>query len=279
MITITEMLALRGLDTKAKVKLVRHQDKRYNIEELCRKGLLEVYQSYQSRPVFKDCDFIVSFIGMERSRARFYGVYRVKDRKRAREKPLADGIPSYLASPDDYYYELEEVPGFDDLKGRVVIRWAGHPMSWHQWLSDMDVIEILPAGKVSDFPGHLDFVLPYDDLVGIINCPDVHESWHQALSVVAGVYLITDMNTGKQYVGSAYGKTGILGRWSHYARVPHGDNKQLIDLLAPDLGYATNFQFSILQVLPRTMTEEQVVQCEKRWKKKLGTRAFGLTSN
>ena len=279
MLTITELLALRGLDTKAKVKLVRHQDKRYNIEELCRKGLLEVYQSYQSRPIF-DCDFVVSFIGLERSKARLYGVYRVKGKKPASEKPVAESLgASYLVGPNDTYYELEELPGFDDLKGRVVIRWSGSPLSWNQWLTDMEVVEILPVGYVRDFPGHLDFVLVYDDLVRIIRNPDANREWHRMLAAVAGVYLITDTASGKQYVGSAYGKAGILGRWEYYSRIPHGGNKQLIDLLAPDPGYANNFQFSILQTLPRTLTEEQVVECERRWKKKLGTRAFGLTSN
>lgn len=56
---IVELLALRGLDTNAKIKLARHQDKRYDVKELYRDGHLDTYQSYQSRPVF-ECDYVVS---------------------------------------------------------------------------------------------------------------------------------------------------------------------------------------------------------------------------
>jgi hypothetical protein len=252
------------------------------MEELCRTGLLEAYQSYQSKPVFDECDYVVSFIGLEQSKARLYGVYRVKGRKPASEMTLPitpNGLE--LASSTDYYYELEEVRSFDDLRGRVVIDWGASSLSWHQWWTgkDKEVIEILPVGYVRAFPGYLDFVLSYDELVRIIGNADANREWHRMLIAIAGVYLIADMKTGKQYVGSAYGESGILGRWAVYAQTPHGGNNQLMELLAADPDYAKNFQFTVLQTLPKTLTKNEVVEYETRWKKKLGTRAFGLNSN
>ncbi len=41
---------------------------------------------------------------------------------------------------------------------------------------------------------------------------------------VAGIHLITDTLTGKQYVGSAYGKDGVVGRWCEYALKSLGRN-------------------------------------------------------
>lgn len=177
------------------------------------------------------------------------------------------------------YYDLSPVDGFDDLKDRVVIDWGKSTLAWHQWLRPKEVIEILPKGYVTHFPGYLDFVLRYDELVSIINSPVANREWHRMLSAVAGVYLIVDSKTGLQYVGSAYGKNGILSRWTVYAREPDGRNKRLKELLSGDNSYARHFRFTVLHTLPLTMTKNEVIAYEVRYKEKLGTRAFGLNSN
>jgi len=82
-----------------------------------------------------------------------------------------------------------------------------------------------------------------------------------------------------QYVGSAYGEEGILGRWKHYAKTAHGDNQELKRILAADPEAANRFRFTILRTLPRTLTMNEVIEHEGRYKKKLGSRAFGLNVN
>ncbi|MCK5407604.1 MAG: GIY-YIG nuclease family protein [Candidatus Krumholzibacteria bacterium] len=99
------------------------------------------------------------------------------------------------------------------------------------------------------------------------------------LSAVCGVYLIVDQNTGKQYVGSAYGEKGILGRWTNYAKTGHGGNNQLKKLMEWDPMYAENFNFTILRTLSKTLTQAEIIDYERLYKSKLGTRAFGLNSN
>jgi hypothetical protein len=278
-IGIYELLGPRGLDLNAKVKLVRHQDKRFDLQLFEREGVIELYQSYQGKPIF-NCDYIVSFIGLDNSRARLFGVYRVRGSCPASEKPLPAGCKyPEVYSAGGLFFDLERLPGFEDLIGRLVIDWGRSALAWHQWLSDKAVIEILPTGYVREFPGYLDFVISYDELVGIIRHPEANREWHRMLAAVAGVYLVIDGRTGKQYVGSASGEGGILSRWQSYAECGHGGNKQLIDLTAADATCVRDFQFTILRTLPRTLTRAEVVAFEGLYKKKLGSRAFGLNSN
>ncbi len=138
---LREVLASRGLDLTARIKVVRHQDKRRDLFALEMDAQrFDEWQKYQSRAIF-DCDYIVSFIGLPRSRARFYGVFRVGECMPATKRP------SEFAGPGNWYYELERVPAFDDLKGRLIIEWDGVATSWHRWLDeahDKKVVEILP---------------------------------------------------------------------------------------------------------------------------------------
>ena len=105
---------------------------------------------------------------------------------------------------------------------------------------------------------------------------DASRNWHTLLSAVAGVYLITDTLTSLQYVGSAYGKSGILGRWKEYAKNPTGGNAPLIELLGDDKHYAKYLQFSILETLDKSLTPVEVIRREWRYKKKLGPKAVPL---
>jgi len=75
------------------------------------------------------------------------------------------------------------------------------------------------------------------------------------------------------------GGAGIWGRWEQYAKTGHGHNQQLVDLLAKHAGHAKHFRFSILRTLSKTLTRKEVIGMEALYKKKLGTRAFGLNSN
>jgi hypothetical protein len=90
---------------------------------------------------------------------------------------------------------------------------------------------------------------------------------------VCGVYLLTCLETGEQYVGSAYGEGGFLGRFLTYAATNHGGNK-LLKARAPK-----PYQVSILEVMSPSSTPEEVIQMEALWKAKLGSRAFGLNGN
>lgn len=277
---IIELLKARGLDVSAKVKMLRHQDNRYDIARIYREGFIEFYQSNQAADILK-CAYIVSFLGLEGNTAQFIGVWRVKGRLATENVVVPDGYPypEHYQNPGEYYYALEEVPGFEDIKERVIMDWGKSTRSWHQWLTKKTVLEILPVGYVAAFPGYLDFVLSFDELTGIIDNPAANKVWHNMLGAIAGIYLITDKKSGHQYVGSAYGQNGVLGRWRTYVRTGHGGNKELMALLSENDGYKRNFQFTLLRTLPATLTAKEVISFERLYKRKLGSIAHGLNLN
>lgn len=278
MLDFYDLLKLNGLDVNAKVKMVRHQEPKYDLLQFRSLGIFDLYQSTQGRPVF-ECDYLVSFIGQKGSRALFCGVYKVNERKSGKEIALPKNFPYPQWGKAKYFYVLDELPGFDDLKDRVIIDWGGSARAWVQNLKSKEVVEILPKGYVKEFSGYLDIVLTFDELVKIIKNPEANREWHRMLAGVAGIYLISDLLTGRQYIGSAYGNRGILGRWAQYAKTIHAGNALLKELVAKDLTYAKNFQFTILQTLPKTLTQREVIAYENLYKTKLGSRVFGLNIN
>ena len=254
MITIQELLYNRGLDRKAHVKLVRHKDRRidlYSMYRTERNAFLD-YQNTQSRDVFKDVDYIVSFIGENGILARFIGVYKITGKERIKGE-LNIGNSDFAYS---FKYSMEEVGGYDDLKERVIIRWE-NAISWHQWIkNEMEVQEISPGLHYKRFTDYFDLILDFKELQEIVI--EQYQDWKTVLSAIKGVYLITDKNTGRLYIGSAYGEDGIWGRWKEYvATNGHGGNKSLKELLDEDWEYACKyFQFSILMLLPKTVTSD-----------------------
>ena len=277
MITIQELLYNRGLDKTAAVKLVRHKDRRcdlYSIYRNDREKFLE-YQSTQKNDIFSNCKYIVSFIGEEGLLARFVGIFEIKGCTVGKGTiDLYEREATY-----NFKYQMEEVRNFDDLKERVMIRWS-NAISWHQWIkNEMEVVEICPGLNYKRFTDYSELILSFGELREIVL--NEYKEWKTVLSAVKGVYLITDTNTGKLYVGSAYGESGIWGRWCDYVSTNgHGGNKSLLELIKKDKYYASkSFQFSILMLLPKTITADEAITKEQLFKRKLGTNAFGLNNN
>lgn len=275
MITIQELLFNRGLDKKSKIKLVRHKDKRVDLYNLYRtdKGKFFEYQRCQNKNVFKGADLIVSFIGEEGTLARFIGIFKILECKELREKKIGFWGGTY-----NYYYQFEEIFGYDDLKERVIINWGTATLSWYQWLNNSkEVIQIHPGLHYTQFTDYFDFILSFQQLKEIVT--NQYGDWKNMLSATKGIYLINDTKTGRLYVGSAYGDDGIWGRWTSYVKTNgHGNNKTLKEFIALDSNYACNFCFSILMLLPKTVTSKQAIEKEELFKKKLGTRSFGLNN-
>jgi hypothetical protein len=275
MITIQELLFNRGLDRQSKIKLVRHKDPRIDLYNAYRtnKELFLKYQQQQAKEVFTGVDYIISFIGEEGVRSRFVGVYKVL---RCRQLPKAQ--VSVIGTSHQIEYDFEEILDFDDLKERVIVKWS-NAISWHQWIkNEMEVIEIHPGLHYKHFTDYSDFILNFNELKEIIT--NGYNDWKRMLSGAKGIYLISDSKTGKLYIGSAYGEEGIWGRWNSYVTTNgHGGNKQLKELILKKDGYAENFQFSILMILPKTITADQAIEKERLFKNKLGTNSFGLNSN
>lgn len=275
---IIDLLKIYGFNRRHKTKLVRHKSKDDDIPALVRNGWFDLYQRIQTRPIFRGCGQVVSFIGDGPGRARFVGVYRVLHESAALAIDLPANCPySKWADKPKHLYELEKCPEFVDLEGRVVVAWGKGAIAWHQHLKNKAVVEVYPSGRaLAPFTDYLDFSLSFEQLTDLMNAPHAHRDWKTSLSAVSGVYVILAEHSGQQYVGSAYGLGGIWSRWEQYANTGHGGNIKLIELLKSDPYYPKGFRFSILQVLPKTTTEAAVIRWEEKYKVKLGSRVSGL---
>lgn len=167
---LKSLLEFYGLDTTRKIKVARHKDEKrgYDLPRLHQMGQLEIYQSYQEKSDFHGCDYLISFLGTDNNQAVLVGVFEVKGFRKASEVPLPSDFFYYdMYKPGrKYYYELEEVPGFEDLKDRLVINWSGGAINWVQRLDsrEKEVVQLLPKGYVSHFPGYLNFILSHNQL-------------------------------------------------------------------------------------------------------------------
>lgn len=281
---LIQLLQMENFDFSKKCKIVRHtREGEVNIEQIYKNGQLMDYQSVQTDSIFDNCTYILSFIADEGTKAKFVGAYEIASKTILGEirktKELPDlGVSDFYKDEKDYYIQ-KEVPILSDLKDRLIIDWGKSTRTWCQVLNKKEIVEILPNGYVNNFPGFDDVVISFDELKKIIDYKDANREWHKMLASVSGVYLILDTEEGKQYVGSASGKEGILGRWKQYAQNGHGDNRELMKVLENNASHCRKFQFSILRTLPRTLTQNEVIAIETVYKKKLGSRAFGLNSN
>ena len=97
---------------------------------------------------------------------------------------------------------------------------------------DVKII-ILTTFDDDDFPGYDRVKLLYPQLRSILDRGK--KDWIAALENQKAVYLITDINTGKLYVGSATSDYGmLLQRWRSYADNGHGGNKRLKEIVDSD---------------------------------------------
>lgn len=276
---IVELLAIRGFDPNWRYKLVRHQDQRQDIQSLLREGWFETYQSFQSRGVFDDCEYIISFTGLESSRAKLHGIYKVGKRSKSISVKFPANCPYREWHKAGFHYELTRIPGYEDFCGRVVIEWGKAAIVWVQ-NGDKRVYELLPSGRsLPPFKDYLDFTLTFSELRSLHIHQAANSDWRARLSAVAGVYLIVATTTGKQYVGAASGSGGIWGRWACYAKDGHAGNIHLRKLVESDDDYPNAFAFSLLQIVPRSYTRHEVLKLEMRYKAKLGKKATDLNGN
>lgn len=277
-LTIQEFLSCAGFRlNKNKTKLVRHSDKIEGIpieETIYHIEKLEKYQRCQRDPVFHGVDHIISFIGDEKNHGTFVGIYNIVGKPSESENDLKECLPD-----DKYHYNLILVEESLKYRGRLVIKW-GNARQWTLWYSNiLPIIEIKPQGRFkTSFQGYNNVILSFNDLEFIIKNKRANNDWYKALSRVCGIYVIVDKQHQKLYVGSASGKEGIWGRWSEYVKNKHGGNSELEKLIKNNPKAHLNFQFSILQVL-QCQDSKIIQEIEELWKKKLGSRDFGLNKN
>ena len=174
---------------------------------------------------------------------------------------------------------------YEELIGRLVVEYNGKSTRGTAFIleniiDDLKIVELYSKRYNGEYFKNIsDICHSYGQMKTIFD-NELHD-WKTALSNVKGIYLLTDKKTGKLYVGSAYGDNGIWGRWSNYIYDFTGGNKGLEELLK-ETGkeyFEENFQFSVLEILGSTASNDEIIQKENLWKDKLKTRKYGYNRN
>jgi hypothetical protein len=257
----------------ADVRLARHQSTGpkarltpYDLW-LADDGKLELYQRIQSKDRFVDAKFIAQFVATPLSETLFVGIFENCGVAKA-EPGLRDPIGGHDVA-GRFLYDLKQSDRLTAYRGRLLVDWGTGFRSWVQkaWKHDKPIVEIRRSKNEPKFPGFLNFRNHLSELAR------VPVSWRNALASVHGVYLLICPETGKQYLGAAYGDGGFWARWEDYLSSGHGGNMRMKDL--PDRDY----QVSVLEVASSSAGLEQIINMENRWKETLLTREFGLNKN
>ncbi|MDA9982981.1 GIY-YIG nuclease family protein [Gammaproteobacteria bacterium] len=279
MITFFDILMLKNIDPKG-LKLVRHSNKEIPVVETFHKNRskFEAYQGFQTPRKYGSAKQIAVFAPDRGTRTLFLGLWDIHSyQTNAELKPKHHRLIRKYAFPERWiehacWYDLRYNTAMEDLSERLIVDWGGATISWVQ-SRNKNMIAIKEQGALRDFISYDDVQLSYSEIQKLTKTSAANHSWIKALSVVNGIYVIKDTATGYLYVGSSYGADGICGRWAAYAQSGHGGNKMLKDF------DPSTFEFSILEIVPRTMSADEVIAREKRWKDKLGTREHGLNLN
>lgn len=273
MLTFNDLLALEGIAT-AKVRLVRHQDSRLGRGRLYEawrndRDAFESYQSVQSKDRFPVGDLLAGFVVTEARKTVFVGIYRV-DNVGKWPPGSTDALLKHDIS-GHFRYDLKLLDDLASYRDRVVIDWGPGTRSWVQRAAK----QAKPVTEIAEqyeprFPGFREFVRRADEV------PSLPNGWQQVLRSVKGVYLLVDVDSGQQYVGSAKGADSLLGRWLEYTAGGDGGD---VGLKAAARGGPRNYQVSVLEVVGEFTPDETIEQLESYWKNKLLSRSFGLNRN
>ncbi len=147
-------------------------------------------------------------------------------------------------------------------------------------IDDMEVVEVLPTQYAGEpFPGHDGINHSLRELEVVFS--QQRTDWRGALEHMKGVYVIHDRTSGKPYVGSAYGDTGLWTRWEQYVASLHGGNIDLRDLVERegDEYVRDNLVFALLEFWSMRTSDDHVLERENHWKRVLLAREFGHNKN
>ncbi len=182
-------------------------------------------------------------------------------------------------------YEGSPLTEYKAYFGRTIIKFhktfQTQGVNFITVANELEVSQILPdTFDDDDFPGYDKVKLPFNQLKSILDRGK--KDWIAALESQKAVYLITDTNTGKLYVGSATGDNGmLLQRWRNYVNNGHGGNKELRRIVdEKGIKYVQQyFQYSILENYNSKIEDKVILERERWWKDVLQSFKFGYNDN
>ncbi len=233
------------------------------------RAAFELHQGLFKKPRLDSVSSVVGFVQTADDEALFVGVWDVIGCHLCPR----DKVDPVTGEYKQHLYEFRSTEWLNCYVERMVVDWA-RARSWVRRLPStkkpIAVTEIRPSGWYKPFPGYAVFQTSLREVAGYTT------AWKIQLSANRGIYLLVHPETGEQYVGSATGQDGFLGRWRDYTVNGHGGNELLRPLAE---GGIPNYQISVLEVAGSGMSDEDVLAREATWKDKLGSRAHGLNLN
>ena len=191
----------------------------------------------------------------------------------------------------------EAMSEYEQYFGRLVITWKNRStrnvrMKNIENIEKLTVKTILeqPYDKLTlKFPGYKNVSISYAELKNKLKNST---EWKSYLKARKGIYLITDVSNGKLYVGSAYGKDGIYGRWNTYVesgfdknelengKYPNKKFQEIVGDKERGIAYIQkNFRYTLLETFTDEISDEEIINRESWWKDVLKTREFGYNEN
>jgi hypothetical protein len=242
------------------------KDGSYNPLELFKAGNTQellggLLWNYDKKKVYKEGQTAIGLVRIEGDRWLLFAIGEI-----TKDLNVLDGVG----------YEYRSLDKYEKYFGRVIVRYK-NPQGAANLIRDADtfineceVERILDSEFDNDiFPGYENINVSWQELSRLVK----KETWKTALENQKGVYLITDTQSGKMYVGSAYGENMILGRWLDYVNNGHGGNVKLKNLPFDDI--KKNFRYSILDIFKSTIDDDRIIRREHWWMDALQTRKFG----
>lgn len=280
MITLKELVNLQpklpagmildGSQRNTKIMFHKIEEKRLDINPKYNPGAFEEFQKEHWNLFFSGTEYILSF-WYEGRTARFIGCYKMND-------CLKDTITDKkgVVHQRCRFPKMEKVDFLREYADRLYIEWTNPSANYGRFIEDQKyhVHAITPSkdNSIGSLPKEFFKIhIRYSKLQKLIDYPIDNQDWFSYLSSRCGVYVIYDVDTKEQYIGSACGESGFWGRWSNYANKTDG-NKEFLGR-----NY-DNLEFSIVwETLPST-PKDRILEIESEFKKSLGTRVHGLNN-
>jgi hypothetical protein len=284
---LNDLLLAKRIDPK-KVIVMRHRPTEVALRKALpwmaaeNPKLFNAYQQTQTRSAERalaKAEYLAAFIGHEAGKAVFAGLYKVRQTRtitateyRRTYADLRKLGHMGQARSSMLWFDLKLVDFYAEWRGKLIVKWPKPERAWFRWAdkknNSMEVDAILSESVfVRSIADWTNLVLTWDELKLIPS------SFREKLKEWRGVYLIFDVARMKFYVGSAYGRENIYGRWMNYSRQSHGGNKLLKQ------SNSSNLRFSILQRVSPDLEASEVIRIESSWKDRLLSREYGLNDN
>lgn len=176
----------------------------------------------------------------------------------------------------EYPYTIELCDDYKKFIGRLKISFSHSDRQirnrMEEYFPELILKEVLEEPyTIKAFPGYRNFDVPFMTLENAMKKDS--QVWKNAL-LVKGIYLITDVSTGKKYVGKASGQGGFWQRWSDYISDGHGGDVDLRALIEKKGGLEharRNYKFTILEIVESSI-ESDIDERESYWKRVLMSR-------